>query len=224
LEEEPTTPSDQQPIEATSFIIIDFETVTPKGFPPEPIELGARRLTAGLCIDPSFVVSAFINPPVHAPLTPFDIQQTGIQESDLRHKPSASFVLAACNARLPEGGHVLVAHNARYEAAILQRYEVFCPRLAAMPFLDTVALGKYLVKGLPNYQLNTLARHFALPIPSQRHRALPDVELTAKVLLRLLELRREAHLVTLADLLRVAGLKRHTPSQVQPVQLGLFER
>lgn len=213
----------QRRIEEVSYIIIDCETVTPKGFPPEPIELGAMRVAPGLSIDPLFVVSRLIHPPAQAPLSTFDTRQTGIQEADLLGQPTAQAVLAEFEASIPEGNHVLVAHHARYEAAIIERYGEFCPRIASMPFLDTFALGNALAKGLPNYQLDTVAHYFALPIPANRHRALPDVELTAKVLLRLLASRAEAHLLTLDDLLRVAGLKRRTKLHAQMVQLGLFE-
>jgi DNA polymerase-3 subunit epsilon len=131
-------------------------------------------------------------------------------------------VLRQFDEHLTKAGIVLVAHNACYEAAIIQRFAPHCPQAAALSFLDTVALGKHLAPGLPNYQLDTLAQHFHLTLPAQRHRALPDVELTIQVLLRLLQLSLERDpRVALADLLHLTGIKpRQTPEG--PVQISLW--
>lgn len=221
--EERAAPFDRRRVEEVSFVIVDFETVTPKGYPPEPIELGAMRVSKGLHIDGSFARSWLIKPPEHAPLTAFDTQQTGIHWQDLRDQPAAQVSLAEFEALLQEDAYVLVAHNASYEAAIFQRYAQNCPRVTAMPCIDTLALGKRLAPGLANYKLDTLASHFSLPIPAARHRALPDVELTVKIFLRLLEMRAQASITTIADLSRVAGLKGSLLPQERPMQMGLFD-
>jgi len=225
MAEKQPTPLDERQIEEISFIVVDFETVTPKGHPPEPIELGAMRVSKGLHIDSSFAMSWLIKPPEHAPLTAFDTQQTGIGWQDLRDRPAAQVSLAEFEVLLQEDEYVLVAHNASYEAAIFQRYAYVCPRVAAMLCIDTVALGKLLAPGLANYKLDTLADHFSLPIPLARHRALPDVELTGQIFLRLLATRAGAHssITTIADLKRVAGLKGSFQQQKLPVQMGLFD-
>jgi DNA polymerase III epsilon subunit-like protein len=51
MREKQAMPLDKRRIEECSFIVVDFETTTPKGHPPEPIELGAMRITTGLHID-----------------------------------------------------------------------------------------------------------------------------------------------------------------------------
>jgi len=212
----------QQPVTDVPFLIIDFETTTPVGRPPEPLELAALRLAPGPAIDPDFRVSWLIRPPADAPLTAFDTRQTGIREQDIEHAPDALTVLGTFDGRLRDEAPILVAHNAHYEAALLRRFAHACPRASRLPFLDTVALGKHLVPGLRDYKLDTLARHFSLPIPANRHRALPDVELTALIFLQLLRLRLERFpRTTVPDLLRVAGLKRQAV-QDAPAQMQLW--
>lgn len=76
----------------TEFLVIDFETITPKGRPPEPIELGMLRIIEN-AIDRKAAVDFLIRPPQGLHLTKFDTEQTGIKESDLIGKPSAIEVI-----------------------------------------------------------------------------------------------------------------------------------
>ena len=39
-------------IDDTEFLVIDFETITPKGRPPEPIEVGILRIKQNKIICP----------------------------------------------------------------------------------------------------------------------------------------------------------------------------
>src|SRR5258707_15877696 len=111
-----------------TFVVVDFETVTPRGRPPEPLELAAVRLLPGLVLDPAFQFSRLIRPPDDAPLTTFDTQQTGIGAHDIADAPDAATVLRQFDACLGQEHPLLVAHNARYEAAIFQRFAPYCPQ------------------------------------------------------------------------------------------------
>lgn len=209
-------------IEDAAFVVIDFETVTPKGRPPEPIEVAAMRITPGLQIDPTLKVDWLIRPPEGAPITPFDTTQTGIRWEDVREEPLAAVVLEKLENLLRDKEYIMVAQNARYEASLILRFSDICRRTARMAFVDTIALAKHLVPGLPNYKLNTLANHFSVTIPKHRHRALPDVEMTAQIFLRLLKIGRTTKTITnIIDLKRVAGIKtRYTG---ESTQTSLFE-
>ncbi|HEU5378640.1 MAG TPA: 3'-5' exonuclease [Ktedonobacteraceae bacterium] len=209
-------------VRETAFMVVDFETVTPRGRPPEPLELAAMRLLPGLVLDPDFQFSRLIRPPADVPLTAFDTQQTGIREQDIADVPDAATILHHFDECLGQDLPVLVAHNAHYEAAIFQRFAVCCPQASALSFLDTVALGKHLVPGLANYKLDTLAQHFHLPIPANRHRALPDVELTIQILQHLLRgYLEKVPQATIIDLLRIGGIKP-PPAPEGPVQISLW--
>lgn len=211
-----------QPIKNVSFVALDFETVTPSGRPPEPLELAAIRIAPGFSVDQSFRTSWLIQPPAGAPITPFDTRQTGIGPQDVKHAPDAVTVLQEFDSRLQHETVVLIAHNAPYEASILQRFKHACPHAASLPMIDTILFAKQIVPHLTNYKLDTVAQHFAIRIPANRHRALPDVELTIEIFLRLIHLRLEQHPdTTITALLHLAGMKRKQ-EQDETTQMTLF--
>lgn len=224
---------DQSLLTAVSFIVMDFETVTPAKRPPEPIELAALRIMPGLRVDQQWKADWLIKPPDGAPLTAFDTRQTGIREADLAGKPAAAEILRAFETLVcqdqKEDVHVptlLVAHHASYDAQIIWRYAECCPTLAALPCVDTIALARQVVPHLSSYRLDELARSFSLPIPPNRHRSLPDVQLTIQILLRCLHRYLENNpAATVADLLRLAGITRtraHVQKEQSALQMALF--
>lgn len=214
------------PIQDATFVVIDFETVTPKGRPPEPIEVAALRVTPSLQIDPDFVYSEFIALPNDVQLTSFDTAQTGIRSTDLQWAQPVEEVLGRLDRSLGLNSCVLVAQNARYESAILAQFSDACPRLSAMPFVDTIALAKYIRPDLLNHKLDTLAASFAVPIPTNRHRALPDVRVTLDVFLKMLPLLSKMGSLELGQLFQIAGLNSRrgveTHLTISP-QLSLFD-
>ncbi|KPC86856.1 exonuclease, partial [Streptomyces sp. NRRL F-6602] len=95
------------------------------------------------------------------------------------------------------------------------------PRLARTDFLDTIPLAKRLIPNLPNYKLDTLLAHFGISQPRDRHRAPADVEVTAKVFLRLIGAAdQDPQLDALKALVKAAG---RTAKHNLPVQSGLFD-
>lgn len=63
-------------IKDTEFLVIDFETITPRGMSPEPIEVGVLRISNNQ-IDEKASVNYLIKPPEGLHLTYFDTIQTG---------------------------------------------------------------------------------------------------------------------------------------------------
>jgi DNA polymerase III subunit epsilon len=205
-----------QNVREATFVVLDFETVTPKGRPPEPLELAALRIGIGLEVDKRFRFDSLIKPPADAPITEFDTAQTGIRPSDVEASATAASVMRDFDQLVREHPGILVAHNASYEANILSRYPEDCPYVATLPIIDTVALARHVLPGLFNYKLDALARRFDIPIPTERHRALPDVELTVRVFIKLLDDPRSPQ--TIKELRRVAGIIPPEPD----LQASLF--
>lgn len=213
------TALDQQPITAVPYLVLDFETVTHKGYPPEPVEVAALRIQPPGELDAMFQVDWLIQPPPHLPLSVLEAGRLGVRPEDFRQKPLIAAALAQFDALCQGSPAVLVAHNAPYDASFIRRNRAACPHLAGLPFIDTVKLAKHLLPTLRAYNLDTLAHHFALPIPRDRHRALPDVRLTCAVLLRLLALWPTQHKDLRIHLLRVVAGVDTEPA---PTQLSLF--
>ena len=117
---------------------------------------------------------------------------TGIRERDLTGAgPGRPGARASCS-RLRRGC-MLVAHNARFDVGMLDRALMRARRAPPrLPVLDTVALARRLLAG-PRGALRPrqrLAERFSLPT-RPCHRALPDAQATAEVLLLLIGLAQE---------------------------------
>ncbi len=99
-------------------------------------------------------------------------------------------------------GAVLVAHNARFDVSFvdaeLGRHRGM--RLAA-PVIDTVMLARRMLAGrVPRMNLATLAERFDTDV-RPCHRALPDAQATADVLLALLGMAQERGAETVGDVI-----------------------
>jgi DNA polymerase-3 subunit epsilon len=119
-------------------------------------------------------------------MTARDVQLKGITQRMLTSAAPAAEVMARLDARLTAPPYRLVAHHASTEAGIIAGQAEHCPVLAATPLLDMLRLAKAVVPGLGSYGLDSLLGHYGISKPAGRHRAMPDVEVTAQVLARLL--------------------------------------
>jgi DNA polymerase-3 subunit epsilon len=207
----------------TTFVVIDFETTTPTGYPAQPIEVAALALRYEHSMwKETGRTTSLIRPPAFAPVTPADTTQTGLTAEQLQQAPTPAEALGALDQRLTSGTpYLLVAQHASTEAGVIHHQAEHCPTLARTDFLDTIPLAKHLVPNLPNYKLDTLLAHFGIPQPAHRHRAHADVDVTAQVFLRLISAADEdPQLGGLSALVKTAG---RTAKLNQPVQSGLFD-
>jgi DNA polymerase-3 subunit epsilon len=212
---------DEEHFAATTFVVIDFETTTPKGHRPEPIEVAVLSMQVqGSELVESAQFTALMCPPPHAPITMFDAQQTGIAASMVAEEPSAAEVLTQLDRSFTRPPYLLVAHNAPTEAGILYDYRQHCPTLATVDLLDTVRIARHVHPELPNHKLDTLLTHLDIPIPRDRHRAMPDVEVTARLFTRLITAADGTHRWrSLRELRSAAG---YHAKAGQPEQASLF--
>ncbi|WP_406336315.1 3'-5' exonuclease [Streptomyces zaomyceticus] len=206
----------------THFVVIDFEGTTPKGAPPEPIEVAALGLKHEASRGPvhsGFSFQSLIRPPAHAPVSPFGVKQNGITPADVADASPAATVLRALDEELPEHPVLLVAHHAPVEGNIIYAYREACPRLAHTRIVDTRLLAKHVAQDLPAYNLDTLLAHYGIPQPPHRHRAMDDVVVTASLFRALLTKAARTRVNTsLADLVRVSSRR---PRAGEPTQLEL---
>ena len=208
---------------ATIFHVIDFEATTPRGYRPEPIEVAVISLSlrgAGLAETGRF--TELMRPPGHAPVGPLDTSQTGITPQMVATAPTAAEVLAELDTRMATPGpQLLVAHHAPTEAGILYDYRKYCPQLAATDLLDTVRLSRVLYPDLHSHGLDVVRDHLRIPPPPNRHRALPDTQLTAQIFQCLMEEGSRAG--TWSSLQQVRKLGGYKARANQPHQEALFE-
>lgn len=81
----------------------------------------------------------------------------------------------------------LVAHNAGFDISVLKACLERADLYARLPeSFCTCRLSRKLVKGLPNYKLNTLCDHFGIAL--NHHEALSDARGAAKIMIELSKL------------------------------------
>jgi DNA polymerase-3 subunit epsilon len=206
----------------TTLVVIDFEALTPAGRPAEPTEVAALALTprgGNLVEDGRF--ESLIQPPQDVPVTARDLSH-GMTENELRAAPPAADVMGRLDALLTGPSYRLVAQHASTEAGLIARQAPHCPVLAGLPVLDTIPMAKRVCGRLPSFGLDALMRYYDIPRPAGRHRAMPDVEVTAQILRRLLDQGAAAgYWSSLLDLDRAARLRPRTTTQPAR-QEGLF--
>lgn len=169
-----------------SFMVIDFETVTPKGVPPEPIQLGLVQID-NLQVSQTKQKSWFIKPPSFAPLTEFDTQQTGITEKDLQNAKNSNEIFNILEKVCGRNDYVFIAQNANYELSICKRFYEGREKLGKIKFIDTIKLAKLAFPNEKSYKLDNLAKLFSIEIPKTRHTALTDCILTGEIFIKLVE-------------------------------------
>lgn len=217
------TLTDDELFAMTTFHVIDFETTTPRGYRPEPIEVAVISVrTSGAQLTETARFTALMRPPGHAPVTPFDTAQTGITPHMVATRPPAPEVLAQLDGLLSAAQpSLLVAHHAPAEASVLYDYRQHCPHLAATHLLDTVRLARAVYPGLRSHGLDALMSALDIPRPPDRHRALADVQVTVQLFQLLAVAGTEAGLwSTLRQLRKTAG---YEAKAAMPRQEALFD-
>ena len=115
--------------------------------------------------------------------------------------------MAVLDARLARPPYRLVAHSAHTEATLIAGQRQHCPGLAATSLLCTVKLSRAAFPELGSHRLDAVLRFLGIPVPVDRHRALPDAELTVQVFEKALAAGHERRLwATLRELDVVAGI------------------
>jgi DNA polymerase III epsilon subunit family exonuclease len=205
-------------VEAATFVVFDLETTGLSARNAEICEIGAVRLRG---LEPAGTFQTFVRP--RAPLPAAVAALTGIREGDLRGAPPAE--LAVRRFLAFAGDCVLVAHNARFDMSFLDRaVERMEGRRLAAPVLDTVGLARALVGGRAGRtSLASLARFYGTSV-QPCHRALPDAQATAEVLVALAGLAQERGAATVADLQRLAAPRARRAHEKRTLAFGAPQR
>ena len=166
------------------FTVLDLETTGGSPSSDRILEVGAVRVERGR-IDGSF--ATLINPGV--PIPSFISSMTGIREEMVAGAPPFSAVAEELTRFIGES--VVVAHNLPFDLGFLnQEMGRTCGFILANPALCTVRLGRRLLPDLSDRRLDTLADYYGLSF-RDRHRALGDAEVTARLLLKFIVLLEE---------------------------------
>jgi DNA polymerase III epsilon subunit family exonuclease len=173
--------------------VFDLET-TGLGAGARICEIGAVRLEQ---LELGKTFQTLVDPV--SPLPHAISQLTGIREPELRGAPRAA--TAVRRFMRYAGDAVLVAHNARFDRSFLDRdLDRLTGRRLAAPVLDTLALARTLLAGRTSRTGLAHLSHFFGTSVRPCHRALPDAQATAEILLALIGLAQERGARTVGDL------------------------
>ena len=183
----------------TTFCVVDLETTGGSPGYSKVTEIGAVRVEGGR-VSERFATLVDPGRPIPGIVT----ELTGIDDEMVEGSPDIETALAGF---VDFAGHdVLVAHNAPFDLRFLN-YERrrLAGRYFTQPWLDTLTLARRLLNGqVPRHDLGTLAV-WADTSVRPIHRALPDAEATAELLLALLDLLGERGIDSLQRAVAFAG-------------------
>ena len=192
-------PGEALRLEDAVFVVFDLETTGLRPGTARPCEFGAVRVR-GLELEERFQMLA--NP--GARLQPAVAALTGLRDEELRRAPP----VAAATRRFLDfaGDAILVAHNARFDMAFLDAETMrLTGRRVDATAVDTVALARRLLGRQPA-NLAALSHRF-VTTARPCHRALPDAEATAEILLCLIGMAQERGARTVSDLAALAATR-----------------
>ena len=189
------------PLEDATYVVVDLETTGLRPGSSQICEIGAVRIRGFEVVDE---FQTLVDP--RQPLQPGVSALTGLTDRQLRGQPPPSVAVQRFLAFA--GDAVLVAHNARFDLSFLDREtERLTGSRLANPVVDTVPLARRLLAGrVPRMSLGHLA-HWVGSSVQPCHRALPDAQATADVLLRLIGLAQERGVRTVADLVAMSATR-----------------
>ena len=195
-------PGDGLALEEATYVVVDLETTGLRPGASQICEIGAVRVR-GLQLAEEF--QTLVDPGM--PMAAAASALTGLRDTQLRAAPPPALAVRRF-LEFAGSDAVLVAHNARFDLAFLDREtERLTGSRIAAPVVDTVPLARRLLAGrVPRASLAQLS-YFLGTATQPCHRALPDALATAEVLLALIGLAQERGARTVADLVSLGATR-----------------
>ncbi len=167
-----------------AFTVFDVETT---GLDPRQdhriLEIAGVRVEGGKILHEQ-TFSQLVNPERPIPWEARSVNK--ISDEEVASAPTIDAVLPEF-LRFAQNS-VLVAHNAEFDMGFLHREKECCWGYIDLPeCFCTMHLSQALFPHEFRHNLDVVALRLGIPSPTQRHRALPDVMVTAQALLKMLE-------------------------------------
>ncbi|MBQ2719315.1 MAG: PolC-type DNA polymerase III, partial [Clostridia bacterium] len=160
-------------------VVFDIETT---GFSVDSCritEIGAVRIRDG---EVTATFNTLVDP--EQPIPPAVVEVTHITDEMVKDAPKIEVALQSFLDFI--GDAPLVAHNANFDVGFIRAAAERCGYPFQNPYLDTLALSRYLNPKLPKHKLDAVAKHYGLG-DFNHHRASDDAEMLARIYFRMLE-------------------------------------
>ncbi|EAD0741866.1 ATP-dependent helicase DinG [Listeria monocytogenes] len=196
------------------YIVVDLETTGNQASREDRIiQFAACFVESGKRLE---TYTTFLNP--EKPIPAFIQELTGISPKDVKNAPLFEDV-APIIANLLEDT-IFVAHNVSFDWTFLEREMTRAGiSLGKMKKLDTVELARIMYPGIDSYKLQDLSDEFNLG-HDKPHRADSDAEVTADLLLLLLEKLENLPLPVIRQMTTISGsLKSYLPELLFEIEM-----
>ncbi len=189
------------------YCVFDIETT---GLSPSYCnitEIGAVILKGNEIID---TFNTFSNPGEHIPSNITEL--TGITDEMVADAPDNK---TAVEEFLKfADGRILVAHNASFDISFIRKVANEHRIEFANPYLDTVAMSRYVNPELSKHKLDVLAKYFELG-EFNHHRACDDADILARILICLFKKIRDEGASNLREMQQLMS-ERSDPLKLRP--------
>ena len=165
------------------YVVVDVETTGGRGTSHRITEIAALKIRGERIVDR---FETLLNP--QRPIPPGITRLTGITDHMVAEAPCFNEIADSLESFM--AGSIFVAHNVRFDYDFVRREFERVGRRFRLPKLCTCASMRRLYPGLKSYGLAALSAQFDVPL-TRHHRAMPDAEAAAGLLLLINEARRE---------------------------------
>ena len=189
------------------FIVFDIETTGLSSQNDRITEIGAVKVKGGEVLDR---FNMLVNPeiPIPAKIT----ELTGITDEMVANEPTIDKVL-------PEfldfiGDRLLIAHNANFDTSFIRRAAERLKLPFKNPYLDTVAMSRYVNQDQSKHTLDSLAKYFKLG-DFNHHRASDDAEMLSLIFYKMIDKLKDEGIDNIALMSEVMST-RADPLKLRP--------
>lgn len=198
------------------MIVFDIETTGLSTSTCKITEIGAVRIRDGEVLER---FDTFVDPEI--PIPPEITELTSITDDMVKGAPKTKEALQLFFDFIGDGQSVekklLIAHNANFDIGFIRYFAEQCGLEFTNPYLDTVALSRFVNPNIKNHKLDTIAKHYNLG-DFHHHRASDDAEMLAMILFCMIEHLHES------DIHDFETLQRDMLANTDPLKLKTYHQ
>ncbi len=199
-------------------VVFDIETTGLSVRNCKITEIGAVKIKDGKVLDR---FNTFVDP--ECPIPEEIVKLTGITDEMVQGAPKYPealkdfFEFIGNNDPTREYKPLLIAHNANFDIGFIRHFATLAGLPFENPYLDTVAVSKFINPSLKNHKLDTIAEAYDLG-DFNHHRACEDAEMLAMIYFRM---------VDIMEKMEISGLDRLHRDMIEkadPLKLNTYHQ